>query len=240
MAEYGNFCPVNLAAEVVCDRWTPMILREMFMGSTRFNDIARGLPGISRSLLVQRLKHLERKGVLERWPAVSGRGHEYRLTPAGDALQSVVLALGEWSVNWLFDELQPGEIDAQTLTWWLHRNVDPGQLPPGRVVIEIDHTAPVRERLWMVIDRGEASVCPRHPGFDVDVVLRCATPALANVFSGAESWRHALASGAIRVDGPPRLAKALPRWFRLSPFAPMIRDAVARQRRDQPVLTAAT
>src|SRR5690606_36638884 len=108
------------------------------LGTTRFNDIARGLPGISRSLLVQRLRHLERKGVLELWPSPTGKGNEYRLTAAGKDLEPVVEALGRWAVEWLFDALQPHEIDPVTLTWWMHRRIAPEHLPPGRVIVQFD------------------------------------------------------------------------------------------------------
>jgi DNA-binding HxlR family transcriptional regulator len=222
MQGYGRYCPVAIGTEVLADRWTPLILRELFMGSVRFNEIARGLPGISRSLLSQRLKHLERKGVVERWPAPSGRGDEYRLTPAGRALQPVVLALGEWAIHWMYNEFHPDEIDPQTLTWWLHRNVDLTRVPPGRTVIELRHTAPTRAHVWMVIDRDDVSVCPQHPGFDVDVTMTFPTPVLANVFYGLDSWQRATRDGEIVIDGLPRLVKALPTWFGHSPFASML------------------
>ncbi|MGV3759707.1 MAG: winged helix-turn-helix transcriptional regulator, partial [Actinomycetota bacterium] len=133
MADYGRYCPVSLASSVIGDRWTPLILREMVIGSTRFNDIARGLPGISRSLLVQRLKHLERYGVVERWPSPTGRGHEYHLTPAGKDLEPVILSLGRWAIHWLWHELEPHDVDPVTLTWWMHRRVDPTATPDSRV-----------------------------------------------------------------------------------------------------------
>jgi DNA-binding HxlR family transcriptional regulator len=220
--DYGKFCPVSMGADVIADRWTPLIMRELILGSTRFNDIARGLPGISRSLLVQRLKHLERKGVLERWPAPGGRGHEYRLTPAGKDLEGVVFALGEWSVHWLYSDMQPHDIDPITLTWWMHHRVDVEQLPPGRVVVQLDYTEPERVTTWIVLDRGEASVCQQHPGYDSDVIVTGTTGAFADVFNGVQPWSRAVSSGALRVDGPPRLARALPRWFLGSPFAELI------------------
>lgn len=229
MTEYDRYCPISMGSEVIADRWTPLILRELILGSTRFNEIARGLPGISRSLLVQRLGHLERKGVLERWPSPAGRGSEYRLTAAGKDLEGVVMALGRWSVEWLFHEMHPHDIDARTLTWWLHHRVNVAQLPPGRVVIQFDHTAPERISIWMVLDRGAASVCMQHSGFDSDLVVTCTTPALADVFSGRDSWRRAVESGDIRVAGAPRLAAAIPRWFTWSPFAPDVRSAAGRQ-----------
>jgi DNA-binding HxlR family transcriptional regulator len=226
--EYGRFCPVSLASEVLADRWTPLIIRELILGNTRFNDIARGLPGISRSLLVQRLRHLERRGVIERWPSPSGRGSEYHLTAAGKDLEAVVDVLGRWAVEWLFEELEPGAVDAVTLTWWMHRRVDGDRLPPGRVVVELVHTEPEHQVLWMVIDRGEASVCIQPPGFDPDLVVTTTTPALAAVFNGYASWRDSVASGAIVVAGPPALVRALPRWFLWSPFAELTRSRAAR------------
>jgi DNA-binding HxlR family transcriptional regulator len=219
MAGYGRFCPVALGSEVMADRWTPLIVRELVLGNTRFNDIARGLPGISRSLLVQRLRHLERMGVVDLWPSPTGRGNEYHLTPAGKDLEGVVMALGRWAVQWLFDDLRPEEVDAVNLLWWMHRRIDDTQLPDSRVVIEFVHTAPKRTAIWMVLDRGEASVCLQHPGFDPDLVVTTTTPALAEVFSGLNTWADALLSGAIRIDGPPTLARRLPKWFLGSPFA---------------------
>jgi DNA-binding HxlR family transcriptional regulator len=237
MADYGRFCPVSLASDVLADRWTPLIMRELILGSTRFNDIARGLPGISRSLLIQRLRHLERKGVLERWPSPSGRGSEYHLTPAGKDLEPVIIALGKWAVEWLYDDLDFDDIDAVTLTWWLHHRVDTEVLPDRRVVVQLDHTEPEQVTIWIVLDRGEASVCIQPPGFDTDVLLRAPTPALAHVFAGLESWRRALATGTISVDGPPALCRQLPRWFINSPFAPSVeaRTRVLRRTESLPV-----
>lgn len=230
MPDYGRYCPVSLGTEVLADRWTPLILRELILGSTRFNDIARCLPGISRSLLVQRLRHLERHGVIETWPSPTGRGSEYRLTPAGKDLEPVITALGRWAVEWLFDEIHPEEIDPVTLMWWMHRRVDTERLPPGRVVVEFDHTAPEKQLLWLVLDRGEPSVCVQHPGFDADVVVRSTTPALSAVFNGRARWSDAVSGGDIKVDGPPNLVKALPKWFLWSPFAEQISDKLtARQ-----------
>jgi len=228
VAEYGRFCPVSLAAEVLADRWTPLIVRELVLGSTRFNDIARGLPGISRSLLVQRLRHLERRGVVELWPSATGRGNEYRLTPAGRDLDHVLDAMGRWAIEWLYDELRPEEIDPVTLTWWMHRRVDAAALPEARVVVQFDYTAPQRQTLWMVIERASASVCVQHPGFEPDVIVTTSTAALAHVFNGTASWAGALARGEIAASGPPTLVRALPRWFLWSPFAPYSRDRARR------------
>lgn len=228
MPDYGRFCPVALTSDVLADRWTPLILRELVLGNTRFNDIARCLPGISRTLLVQRLKHLERKGVVERWPLPVGKGFEYHLTPAGKDLEGVIVAMGRWAVHWLFDEIELGGVDVVQLTWWLHRRIDAEQLPPFRVVVQFDHTGPVRRSIWMVLDRGEASVCLQHPGFDPDLVVTATTTALAAVFQGLTSWRQAVAAGQIAVRGPLPLVRSLHRWFLWSPFHDDVADHVAR------------
>jgi DNA-binding HxlR family transcriptional regulator len=219
MADYGNFCPIAIATDVIADRWTPLILRELVLGNTRFNDIARGLPGISRSLLVQRLKHLERKGVIEKWPLPNGRGSEYHLTPAGKDLEPVLIVMGRWSVAWMYANLDSTDVDAVTLMWWMHRRVDVTRLPHDRVIVQFDHTAPKRCSFWVVIEQGAASVCLQDPGFAVDAIVTCTTLALARVFSGIELWREAVASGAIEVTGTRAVVNSLPRWFMWSPWA---------------------
>lgn len=231
MPDYGRFCPVNLSSEVLADRWTPLIVRELVLGNTRFNDIARGLPGISRSLLVQRLRHLERSGVVVLFPSPTGKGNEYHLTPAGKDLLPVIEAMGKWAIEWLFDEIHPDEVDAVTLMWWMHRNMNDDHLPPGRVVIQFDHSAPEKTTIWMVLDRGEASVCLQHPGSDADLVVTSTTAMLSMVFNGFTTWTRAVSSGAIEIAGPPRLVKEFPRWFRWSPFADAVRERAGRATR---------
>jgi DNA-binding HxlR family transcriptional regulator len=228
--EYGQYCPVALGSEVVADRWTPLILREMVIGSTRFNDIERGLPGISRSLLVQRLGHLERKGVLERRPARGGRGNEYHLTPAGRDLEGVIMALGEWAVRWLYAEPQPAEVDPVVLTWWMHRRVDTARLPDRRVVIEFDYRGANATVIWMILDRGEPSVCVKHPGFDSDICVVTDTASFMRVFSGIESLGDARRRGTVTLDGPTALTRSFGTWFLWSPFAPAVREVVANSR----------
>jgi DNA-binding HxlR family transcriptional regulator len=214
---------------VLADRWTPLILREMILGSTRFNDIERGLPGISRSLLTQRLKHLTRKGVVETRPARSGRGNEYHLTPAGKGLEPVIIGLGEWAARWLFTEPEPADIDPVTLIWWMHRRVDVDALPDRRVVVEFSFTGEQAMRIWLVLDRGEPSVCNQHPGFEPDVVLTTAPVDLMRVFSGIVTLNQARSAGEITLDGPPTLVRRFGSWFLWSPFAPTVRQVVAER-----------
>jgi DNA-binding HxlR family transcriptional regulator len=223
MPDYGSFCPVAIASDVIADRWTPLIVRELVLGNTRFNDIARGLPGISRSLLVQRLKHLERKGVIETWPLRNGRGSEYRLTAAGKDLEPVLIALGRWAVVWMYSDLDASDVDATTLMWWLHRRVDTERLPIERVVVQFVHTAPQRRSYWVVVEEGAASVCLQDPGYDVDAVVTCTTVALARVFSGNVTWNDAVRAGSIEVNGTRAVVNSLPRWFLWSPWAGDVR-----------------
>ncbi|MBB5800365.1 DNA-binding HxlR family transcriptional regulator [Saccharothrix ecbatanensis] len=222
MRDYAQYCPVALASAVLADRWTPLIVRELVLGSRRFNDIDRGLPGISRSLLQQRLHHLERKGVLERIPVA--RGHEYQLTPAGKDLEGVIMAIGEWAVRWMFAEPQPREVDPVTLTWWLSRRLDHDRLPDQRVVVEFDYRGDAPARLWLVLEKHESSVCTEHPGFPSDVVVTTAPVALMRVFSGITTLARATAGGEVVVTGTPRWVRALGDWFLWSPFAPAVRE----------------
>jgi DNA-binding HxlR family transcriptional regulator len=221
MREYAQYCPVALASAVLADRWMPLIVRELVLGSRRFNDIDRGLPGISRTLLKQRLAHLERKGVLDRVPVA--RGHEYQLTAAGRDLETVIMAIGEWAVRWMFTEPEPREVDPVTLTWWMSRRIDQQELPGQRVNIEFDYRGDDPTRIWLVLDQREASVCTEHPGFVSDVVVTTEPVALMRVFSGIVTLAQATADGSVVLTGPPHLLRALPTWFLWSPFAPAVR-----------------
>ena len=227
MTDNGSYCPVQLTTEVLADRWTPLIVREMILGTTRFNDLVRALPGISRTLLTQRLRHLERHGVLEAWPSPTGRGSEYHLTPAGRDLEGVLMAVGEWTVRWMFTEPEPRNVDPVALTWWMSRRLVPDEVPDDRTVVQFDYAGERPTRIWIVLERKDASVCTEPPGFDSDVVVSTDPVALMRVFSGITSYGAALESGDISLAGPPRLTRALPTWFAWSPFAPATRERLA-------------
>lgn len=228
MADYGDYCPVQMASEVIADRWTPLIVRELVLGNTRFNDIARAMPGISRTLLTHRLRHLEKNGVVDAWPAPTGRGHEYHLTPAGKDLERVIDSMGRWAIEWLFDSMRPHDVPPTTLMWWMRRRIDPSAFPPVRTVVEFRHTEPKQQTIWFVLDHGDVSVCYQHPGFDSDLVATATTADFADVFQGYCTWSEAIDAGRVTVAGPPRLVSAVPRWFLWSPWKDVTRERADR------------
>lgn len=232
MADYGDYCPVNMATEIIADRWTPLIVRELILGSSRFNDLARALLGISRTLLVQRLRHLERRGVVETWPTPSGRGREYHLTPAGQGLEAVIDALGRWAIEWQYDDLKPHTVPPTTLMWWMHLRTEPRNFPPHRTVLEFRFREP-QVTTWLVLDRGTSSVCVQHPGFASDLVAIARTATFADVFQGVRGWRQAVLAGDIQVLGLPQLARAVPTWFLSSPWADVTRERSERAREER-------
>ncbi|MFW5472032.1 winged helix-turn-helix transcriptional regulator [Knoellia sp. CPCC 206450] len=221
MKEYAQYCPVALASSLIAERWTPLIIRELVLGGRRFNEIDRGLPGISRSLLKQRLDHLESKGVVQR--VARPPGHEYQLTPAGRDLEGVIMAAGEWAVRWMFSEPEPREVDPVTLTWWMSRRLVADALPDERVVVEFAYTGADPTTIWMVIERRGTSVCTDPPGFESDLVVTTEPVALMRVFSGIVTYPRALGEGSLTLTGPSHLTRALPHWFAWSPFAPAVR-----------------
>ena len=233
MTDNTSFCPVQLTTEVLADRWTPLIIREMILGTTRFNDLARALPGISRTLLTQRLRHLERHGVLQAWPSPTGRGSEYHLTRAGRDLEGILDAFARWAIEWLYEELAVAETPPTVLMWWMHRRVEPQNFPPARTLLEFRFTRPA-ETIWLLLERASMSVCVQHPGGDVDLVASATARTFDHVFHGRRRWHEAVASGDIDVMGPPRLVQALPTFFLWSPWADLTQERAGRPPRPAP------
>jgi DNA-binding HxlR family transcriptional regulator len=224
MKGYGQFCPVAVASEIFAERWTPLILRELFSGSRRFNEVRSGMPLISRTLLAQRLRELEDVGVIESRPLPGGRGREYRLTAAGEEFRAVVERLGEWGQRHAVQQFARENLDPRLLMWAMHRRIDVSRLPAPRVVVRFElRGVPARcvqmRTCWLVLERSGADVCMRDPGFDVDLVVHADIGAMARVWAGHLSFDHAVRSGAIRLEGPRALVQAFPTWLLLSEFA---------------------
>jgi DNA-binding HxlR family transcriptional regulator len=224
MQKYEQYCPVARAAEILAERWTPLIVRELILGSHRFNEIERGLPGISRSLLASRLRDLEQAGVVERLPRAQSNVAEYHLSDAGRDLKPVVEALGVWGVRWSFGEPRPEELDPGLLVWKIHQRIDRERLPERRTVIEFDFTGPRGSRVWLLLEPREVSVCVTPPRFDADLVVRADLAMFYRVWLGHMDYSAANRCGAVAVEGPPTLAKQLPRWFMWSPMARVVRE----------------
>jgi DNA-binding HxlR family transcriptional regulator len=168
MRGYAQYCPVAKGSEILGDRWTLLIVREMLGGASGFNELQRGLPGISRSVLTDRMRALERAEVIARRTGPKGRTLEYRLTPTGRDLRPVVQAIGEWGATWSLTEPRAEELDPYLLIVWMARHVDRQRLPTNRTVVQFDFRDP-KQRYWMVLEPSEVSVCLQHPGFDVDL-----------------------------------------------------------------------
>jgi DNA-binding HxlR family transcriptional regulator len=228
MRSYAQYCPVAKGSEVLGDRWTLLIVREMLGGASGFNELQRGLPGISRSVLTDRMRALERAEVVERRTGPEGRTLEYRLTPAGRDLEPVVQAIGEWGATWSFTEPRADELDPYLLTVWMARHVDRRQLPPDRTVVRLDFRGP-KGRYWMVLEPSEVSVCLQHPGFDVDLEVTVDTSTLYRVYLGQAELGGAMRAGQVTMSGPRTLQRGFGRWFTWSAFAPASRGAQKRR-----------
>lgn len=208
-----EYCPVAKSVEILGDRWCLLLIREMLRGVRRFNEMERAVPGISRSVLAQRLRHLERTGIVER--RADGRSTEYVLTDKGVQLVPVVASLNQWGVQWVVPEARATPMDADGLMAWIGRHVMLDELPERRVVIRFDLRGAPRRHYWVVVQRGESSVCPEHPGFTEDIIVASDAPTLYRVFLGETSFATARARDSMRVDGLPALVRQMPRWFRL-------------------------
>jgi DNA-binding HxlR family transcriptional regulator len=222
--EYGQFCPVALASEVLAERWTLLVIRELLAGSRRFNDIRRGVPRLSGTLLKQRLQTLEHAGIVARKPIGRGRAWEYYPTESGLALKPVVSSIGEWGQRWARD-IRPEDLDPGWLVWAMHRRLNTAAMPSGRTVIEIEFIdAPANQRrFWLVHCDGNVDVCLKDPGYDTAVHVSSRVRILAEVWRGIRSLKDALRAGSIHLLGPPDLCRAFPKWLLLSVYAPIKR-----------------
>jgi DNA-binding HxlR family transcriptional regulator len=221
---YGQFCPVAKAAEIVAERWTPLVLRELLCGSVRFVDLRRGIPLMSPSLLSRRLKELEQAGAVERRNGEDGRP-EYHLTEAGAELRPIIEQLGVWGQRWARSRILAHDLDAGLLMWDIHRNLRRDCLPPERTVVRFDFTGAVRSkrRWWLVIQQSRGDLCLLDPGYEVDLFLRAGLHTMTQVWMGDRPMLECLKSAEIVLEGPKDLARAFPTWLGLSLFAPVPR-----------------
>ena len=220
MRSYGQYCPIARASEIVAERWTPIIIRNLLNGCATFTAIADGAPGIPRSLLTTRLRDLERAGIVWTEPNPTGRGSLYHLTPAGNALKEALFALGTWGERWL--ELDHEHLDPYVVLWaWCNWYLVEESLPQQRVVVRFDFPDQPRKsrRFWLILDGTRSEVCREDPGYEEDLVVEAESLALAEWHLGRTQWNDAVRANRIRVEGPRRLSRLLPTWNRRSAFA---------------------
>lgn len=210
MKGYGQFCPIARASEILAERWTPVILRNLLYGCTSFSQLVAGAPGISRTLLSQRLRGLQRAGIIDISSKADGNGSVYELTAMGRELWSVLHAMGDWGAKWL--ELAPATASPDVVLWsWCNAYLQRDRLPDRRVLTRFDFPdqPKSRQRLWLLVDNRHAEVCHKHPGFDEDLIVVVHD---AQVFArwhlGLVEWVDALRADAVHVDGPRDLARA--------------------------------
>ena len=220
---YGQFCPVAMAAEILAERWTPLVVRELLSGSRRFNDLQRGVPRMSSALLSKRLKELEYSGILERLPAPEGRGSIYQLTESGQELLPILLGMGNWAQRWRRDDLvDDDKLDPDLLMWDMRRRIDKSLIPNDRrFVIQFQFAGmPSNRRLyWLMFERGEIDVCVKHPGFDIDIYVNSPMRTIARIWLGHEPMDAALKRDEMQLDGSPKDIKMFKSSLELSVFA---------------------
>ena len=223
IGSYRQFCPVAMAAEILCTRWTVVLLRELIAGSTRFNELRRGVPRMSPALLSQRLKDLETAGIVVRIASRSERGaFEYQLTPAGRELRPIVEAFGIWGQRRIEADLSLQHLDAQLLMWDMRRNLNTTPMPAHRSVVQFAYPElPAAQRLWWLLVAPEAGVdlCSIDPGFDVDLYVSVDLRTMTAIWMGLDTVRAALANRRMILTGDRKLAAAMQSWLGLSPFA---------------------
>lgn len=219
MKRYGQFCPVAKAAEILTERWTPLVVRELLLGSRQFNDLRRGVPLMSPTLLSQRLKTLQDAGIVVRRRGEDG-GFEYQLTEAGRELRPVIELIGTWGHRWLEPKLTKEELDPALVMWDIRRRIHVGRLPAKRTVILFEFaSAPASKRRWWLVADGEVDLCLKNPGFDVDLTVQTDVRTLTLIWLGHLSLDHAIQTRKLAIEGPPGLKSQLGSWLMLSIFA---------------------
>jgi DNA-binding HxlR family transcriptional regulator len=218
MRTYGQYCPIARGAEIFAERWTPLIIRNLSLGCGSFSEILEGAPGLSRTLLSQRLKQLERLGIIQSASKAAGRGCRYELTPAGHDLFKVCVSLGEWGARWL--EIAPENLDPFVALWSMCNALHRDRLPNRRVVIQFDFTGRQSpERYWLLIELGDAEICKTNPGLDEDLYITAEAEAFVKWHAGQLSWAAAIRHRRIQLHGPSWLVRAFPTWNARSMFA---------------------
>jgi DNA-binding HxlR family transcriptional regulator len=210
-----------MAAEIFCSRWTALVLREMLCGTTRFNDLRRGVPRMSPTLLSKRLKELAEAGVIAVCPTGQPGTVEYKLTEAGEDLRGVIMSLGGWGQRWIESSLSLKNLDPSLLMWDMRRNLVPSPLPERRCTLNFIYPeqSAGRKSWWLVIDGGQVDLCSVDPGYEVDLYVRSSLRSMTAVWMGLSTLKAEIAAGHIDLSGDKAIARSMHSWLGLSPFA---------------------
>jgi DNA-binding HxlR family transcriptional regulator len=216
-ASYGQFCPVSMASEVLCTRWTVLVLREMLCGSTRFNDLRRGLPRMSPTLLSKRLKELQKAGIV----TTSADDADYHLTASGEDLRPIVMGIGFWGQRWVESRLSLRNLDPSLLMWDMRRNLSPEPLPPRRCTIQFQYPElpATQQNWWLVVTSGQVDLCAFDPGFELDLLVTSSLRTMTAIWMGIAQLPQEVAAGRVQLDGDPAVRRAMHLWLKLSVFA---------------------
>jgi len=236
MSTYGQFCPVALASEILTRRWTPLVVRELLCGSKRFNEIRRGVPRMSPSLLSKRLDELESAGILTRDSVDGSDWDEYHLTQAGRELLPIIQGLGRWGKRWITGDFTDDQLDVELLMWDLRRRIVIERVPRERTVVlfEFSDMPEERRHFWLVVDRAEVDLCVKDPGHNVDLTVRADLPIMTGIWMGNIRYAEALRRKEIRLRGPTDLRRSFPNWLGLSLFAGVESPSATRVRTPNP------
>jgi DNA-binding HxlR family transcriptional regulator len=219
---YGQFCPVAMAAEIVCTRWTALVIRELLCGTTRFNDLRRGVPRMSPTLLSKRLKELEEAGIVRQERETPGGAGEYRLTEAGEDLRPIIMSLGFWGQRWVDSRLSLRNLDPTLLMWDMRRMLNPQPLPRRRCTIrfQFPEAGGGRSSHWLVVEPdGAVDLCSVDPGFDVDLFVNGSLHAMTSVWMGHSTVAREIEDCRLEVVGDAEIARSMQAWLGLSAFA---------------------
>jgi DNA-binding HxlR family transcriptional regulator len=218
---YGQYCPLSMAAEILCNRWTMLVLRELLEGLTGFNQISRGVPLMSRTLLMGRLRELGSVGLVIKEDRGSGKPVHYRLTPAGSALGKVVRTMAEWGQEWIDVEPSLQDVDTDFLMWDIRRNVRVLPEFPSRFVVRFHFPdAPEKKQEhWLIFENGEVDICYIDPGYDVDVQIEAGLKTMTKVWMGWQDFSTAVQCGDLQIEGPRKFTKSASTWLGLSSLA---------------------
>ena len=214
MSKYGQYCPVAKTLEILGDRWTLLIVRDMLGGIRHFNDLERGLPGISRALLAARLRQLQQAGIIEkRLNGARRNASEYHLTQAGQELQNVINSLWIWGETWAFGDPTPEELDPVLLMWWMKNRVNVNQLPDCRVVLQFDFHGAAVVSFWLILTTADVTICLTDPGYEINVLVTADLATFFKLWGGRIRYQEALDDYNVRVEGIPSLTQTFPIWF---------------------------